>query len=369
MDATSSLTSSGAPQNSSFFYQYARYSAKPTIGEDVLSEEIGENAEAVDDVPKEPSQESMAISPISYTEIPKNGLEMLQPGYTAGRALGTLQKKGAGGVSISEEEFRGLIGATTPNSPKDAKIIYTALRDFRRINNFVLDVEIAKLAMEHMRISMSEEGTENQSVSAILFVARSLLDQTSGLYCATPVEVIDGILFDLLEATKREGIRVEEEYSEEGVDSDEAVKESADDDSEELSLANEVADTARSIIIMMVSRATPKKLRKKQKRSLTKYMRTPLGPTTHTIQLAVDICLQIGSFRTAERIVNRCIRTKFQPGEETIAQVAQYATNISDLEDSETEDSSSDLDETESVGSDEASTEGDSAEPTSDSRS
>lgn len=142
----------------------------------------------------------------------KNALaETLTSPYTPGQALFVLQRKGAHGSLISKADFTDLCDAARPGKLRDARVIYNALKDFRRCWSFELrDPALATKAVEGMMRGFtpelgddSDDGNKARyeavnQFKAALYAASAFADRRTGLYYATEVTTLNGVLRTLL---------------------------------------------------------------------------------------------------------------------------------------------------------------------------
>jgi len=212
-------------------------------------------------------------------KVNKNIIQTTLPrGFTPGQALLILRRKGKGGRFIRKSELRMLCYAARRGEEKDAQVILTALNDFRRVSNMIIDEETAKAAMEGIlrAKTLSDDGDGWDKIQAASFVAKAFCDrgETNGLfYAATPVDLENIVLKNLLE-----GVHL-------------IKNEDGDDEKIE-----EIKTTTQNLVKMMVYRASrpEKRMRRRSRAKYLRQLKVSDGPRPETIHLATQICLNIG---------------------------------------------------------------------------
>mmetsp|Transcript_26002 Transcript_26002/g.39363 ORF Transcript_26002/g.39363 Transcript_26002/m.39363 type:complete len:135 (+) Transcript_26002:275-679(+) len=87
--------------------------------------------------------------------------------------------------AILHSDFRILLECARPDEKKDAGFILTAMRNYKRINKFLLDIPLAQDCMEQIMISNAEEG-------ALLIIEN--FTKKSGLYFTAPLKSLHPVM-------------------------------------------------------------------------------------------------------------------------------------------------------------------------------
>jgi len=260
----------------------------------------------IDDRKKEYVYHERAPSFLERTELREN---------TPGHALNALQKhaaKGSGNL-IRQSDFIKLCNYARPGHLSDAKIIATALREFKCNNRFVLQLEGSEAAVNGMLLAMKptwkvQDGRPD--VKAALFILEQILDgENSGLYYTIERDQVDN-LFDLLHngllEMQQNGFKVRiEEKVEEGegeANSENDVAES----SEEEKLSKDALRLTEGVFKLLIKRRSRPEwdMKKRAKRKYLKRLQVGGGPSQHTLYLATQISTLVsGSAVAQEKIV------------------------------------------------------------------
>jgi len=260
----------------------------------------------IDDRKKEYVYHERAPSFLERTELREN---------TTGHALNALQKhaaKGSGNL-IRQSDFIKLCNYARPGHLSDAKIIATALREFKCNNRFVLQLEGSEAAVNGMLLAMKptwkvQDGRPD--VKAALFILEQILDgENSGLYYTIERDQVDN-LFDLLHngllEMQQNGFKVRiEEKVEEGegeANSENDVAES----SEEEKLSKDALRLTEGVFKLLIKRRSRPEwdMKKRAKRKYLKRLQVGGGPSQHTLYLATQISTLVsGSAVAQEKIV------------------------------------------------------------------
>jgi len=269
----------------------ALLSTEPALSEDAAANDAGEEGST-------PQKAASALS-------------ALPEGYTPGQALGALQSHAAGGGPVRLRDVRDLALSARPGYPRDASVVLTALRDFRRCNSFAIDSNVARVSMEamHRAVTPRLEGeggraaTPVEKVRAALFVLEAFADDKTGLPFAARTEHVDinlGLLLDAaVEAEEvRIGAAAEAEAEEGGGGEGEQPEPAA-------ALAQRALDAASDVVGRLVLRGTHPE-RRMRKRAARRYLRAfkvgdAPGPTPRSADLGVRIALELGAAAAVAR--------------------------------------------------------------------
>ncbi len=259
-------------------------SSSPTI-HPPLKEEAQQESEvqATIDIDIEPAETK------SQSQQSPSILTSLPPSYTPGQAWSALQIHLAGKQKIRLEDFMDLCRSARSSTPKDAKVIRTAMLDLKRCNDFRMSVDCAQLALEGMIRSLTKQGNGDEEetdasflIQAGVFAGEAFVNPSTGLYVVAEARVVhDAILTTLLSGVE----------SLESVDDDD---DDDDDDEEGVTPLASAANVAKGVIDTLLLRASnpTKDMKKRKKRKYLKYLRDSSGPTPDMIDVAVKICLK-----------------------------------------------------------------------------
>lgn len=204
--------------------------------------------------------------------------------YTSGHVLEVLNRKGAGGKPLEDEDFRILINAA--KTPKDARVIMTALVNYKRINKFILTKEIAELAVKRILLADPDQGS--------IMVLKNFTEE-SGLYFSCEIPLLNLVLDDVL-------LHIQ------------------DHDKRDLWKA------LISMLNLLIYRKTRpyKKMKKKAERKYHKHIQLHHGPTVATVQRMVEIGLKIRAAKSVHsQITTPCLNNRVPVLEETLRLVEQ----------------------------------------------
>lgn len=247
-----------------------------------------------------------------------------------GRALHVLHKHAAKGLAqIRQSDFVMLCDSSRPGKPTDARVIATALREFKTNNRFVLQTEGARAAVDGMLRSMVpawkvQDGRPR--VRAAVFVAEQILDERSGLYFAVETVAVDRVLEELragLVEMEEHGFAVkvepageegedapsaeesaegEEDASAEGEEEEGEAAPTTEAASAEPSLAQEALRVTEGVTQLLIKRKTrpERDLKKRAKRRYLKLLQVGSGPYHSTLSLAAQIAVLVGRGDRAE---------------------------------------------------------------------
>lgn len=218
---------------------------------------------------------------------------------TPGHSIFVLQKYAANGAAlIRQSDFVKLCESSRPGKLKDAKVIATALKEFRRNNRFVLQKVGARAAIEGMiRSSVPNYKTVygKPRLKAAIFVADQIIDEKTALYFATETELVDQVLGEIQQALT--------EMEDKGLQLKITLKEKAtgDEDDDEKLLYKTLRVTEGLVNVLVKRSCRPElDMKKRAKRKYLKRLQTLAGPEVSTLKLATDISLSIGGAAFAQ---------------------------------------------------------------------
>ncbi len=262
-------------------------------------------------------------SPPAEKERKPSILSQLPSDFTPGHAWRLLQPAYAGGMMVRFDDFKALCLSSRPRTPKDARVIRTALLDLKRCNHFKCTMSNSQAAMEGMIRSLSSDEESGESTSsehkikAGIFVGEAFVDERTGLYVGATTEVVD----DTVLKTLWSGVNEFEPLS---VDNDD---DGDGDDSERSSPVDNAARVAKDTVHFLFRRASnpTKDMKKRAKRKYLKTVQTCGGPSPLSIDYAVKICLKSGEtgLRLARKMLDEYEAKAFlgTAMEETVALV------------------------------------------------
>ena len=261
----------------------------------------------IDDRKKEYVYHERAPSFLEQTELKEN---------TPGHALNALQKHAAKGSGhfIRQSDFITLCNYARPGHLSDAKVIATALREFKCNNRFVLQLEGSEAAVNGMLRAMKptwkvQDGRPD--VRAALFILEQILDgENSGLFYTIERDQVDN-LFDLLHngllEMQQNGfkVKIEEKEEEEGEGEANSENEVAESSEEEKMSKDALRLTEGVFKLLIKRRSRPEwDMKKRAKRKYLKRLQVGGGPSQHTLCLATQISILVsGSVVAQEKIV------------------------------------------------------------------
>ena len=303
-----------------------------------------------DDGAEDPAAAAVAAPPTRKpSALERARLKEVLPG----RALHVLHKHTARGrAKVRQEDFVRLCASSREGKQKDAKLIATALREFKRNNDFVLQTTGARAALEGMLRSMIptwkvQDG--RPKVRAATFVAQQILDERTGLYFAVEPAMVDRVLIQLhdglVEMAKhgfdldvRDGDVAEAgdegEEGEDGVDDAEDAAVEGGGGSGGEPLAREALAAAEGLTGLLVRRKTrpERDLKKRARRQYLKLLQVGSGPTRGTLSLAARIATMLGGGdRARETILAPYEGAKWCQGpghEKRVAHVRQLIATV-----------------------------------------
>lgn len=119
--------------------------------------------------------------------------------YTPGHVMSVLNQVGKGGKEMAENDFRLLLESARPYETRDARVILTAMINYKRINEFLLTKDLAVDCIHQILESDPETG-------AILVLEH--FTPESGLYFAAPREALQKVMLRVLEGVDDHSDRI-----------------------------------------------------------------------------------------------------------------------------------------------------------------
>ena len=235
--------------------------------------------------------------------LDRANLEVVTPGFI----IGFIQSyTAAHRVPIHQSDFIQLCESARAGKQKDAKVIAQALKEFKRINNFILEMPGASAAIDGMLRSMTptwkiQDG--KPKVRAALFVLEQILNDGSmdtssigtGLYFAVDSEMVDKVLDQLLDGLldmQKSGMKLR---------LDSAAEEDEPKTVDEELLQNSLELTEDVISILLQRKCRPEwEMKKRAQRKYLKQLQFSGGPGRNTMKLATEITLLIGGTAAAK---------------------------------------------------------------------
>ena len=222
-------------------------------------------------------------------------LDLITPGHS----ISVLQKHAANGSAlIRQSDFIKLCESSRPGKKKDAKVIATALKEFRRNNRFVIQQAGARAAVEGMVRSSVPNYKElygKPRLHAAIFVADQIIDDKTGLYFAVETELVDQVLSEIQQALT--------EMEEKGMELKIVLKEEGggDEDDDEKLLFKTLRATEGLVKVLVKRSCRPEfDMKKRAARNYLKRLQTVAGPETNTLKLATGISLSIAGSAFAQ---------------------------------------------------------------------
>eukprot|EP00584_Thalassiosira_punctigera_P001587 CAMPEP_0172535770 /NCGR_PEP_ID=MMETSP1067-20121228/7624_1 /TAXON_ID=265564 ORGANISM="Thalassiosira punctigera, Strain Tpunct2005C2" /NCGR_SAMPLE_ID=MMETSP1067 /ASSEMBLY_ACC=CAM_ASM_000444 /LENGTH=396 /DNA_ID=CAMNT_0013320715 /DNA_START=235 /DNA_END=1425 /DNA_ORIENTATION=- len=220
------------------------------------------------------------------------------PAVTPGHCMYVLQRYAANGANlIRQSDFVRLCESSRPGKKKDAKIIATALREFKQYNRFVLQISGCRAAVDGMLRSMIptwkvQDGRPR--VRAAVFVAEQILDERSGMYFAVETVLVDRVLEEMqggLLEMEENGFDLRVENASEDAEANEG------ESSGEEKLLRDALRTTGELVRLLVRRKSRPHLdyKKRARRVYLKKLQFSGGPYSSTMQLATHVSLLIGT--------------------------------------------------------------------------
>ncbi len=290
--------------------------------------------------------------------LERANLDIITPGHS----IFVLQKYAANGAAlIRQSDFVKLCESSRPGKLKDAKVIATALKEFRRNNRFVLQKVGARAAIEGMiRSSVPNYKAVygKPRLKAAIFIADQIIDEKTALYFATETELVDQVLSEIQEALT--------EMEDKGLQLKITLKEkAAGDEEDDEKLLYKTLRVTEGLVNVLVRRSCRPELdmKKRAKRKYLKRLQTLAGPELSTLKLATDISLSIGGAAFAQSnivgpyaaawwtkgIVDESILAKIaeaESREEEAAQQAQAAEEEASAGEDDVDEAEEDSEET-----------------------
>lgn len=223
---------------------------------------------------------------------------------TPGHAIYVLQRYASeanGYKLIRQSDFVRLCESSRPGKMKDAKVIATALKEFKRCNRFVLQMVGSRAAVEGMLLSMTptwkvQDGKPR--VRAALFVAEQILDETTGLYFAVETVTVDKVLEELYKGL----LEMQDNRINVSIGKDVDAIEEGDESSTDMKLVKDALRLTEGILKLLIKRKSRPEwdMKKRAKRQYLKRLQIGGGPYRTTLQLATKISLLIGGTSVAQ---------------------------------------------------------------------
>ena len=222
---------------------------------------------------------------------------------TPGHAIFVLQKfasEANGNKLIRQSDFVTLCESARPGKMRDAKVIATAMKEFKRCNRFVLQSVGSKAAVDGILRSMTptwkvQDGKPR--VRAALFAAEQIVDETTGLYFAVETATVDKVLEELHKGL----LEMQENRMKVTIDNidDETVGE---DISTDVKLAKDALRLTGDMINQLIKRRSrpERDMNKRRKNLYLKRLQIGSGPRRSTLQLGTKISLLIGGTTAAQ---------------------------------------------------------------------
>jgi hypothetical protein len=204
--------------------------------------------------------------------------------HTSGHVLEVLNRKGAGGKPLNDDDMTILFDAA--KTPKDARVIMTALVNYKRINNYILTTKMAEMAVKSILQADPEQGA---------FLVLSNFNEKSGLYFSCEIPLINFVLDVVLNQI---------DYYEK--------------DSLWLALIS-----MQNSLIYRAHRPY-QKMKKRAARKYHKQIQLHHGPTAETVRRMVDIALKIRAAEVVHsEITTHCQDRRVPVLEETLRLVEE----------------------------------------------
>jgi hypothetical protein len=223
---------------------------------------------------------------------------------TPGHAIFVLQKfasEANGNKLIRQSDFVMLCESARPGKMRDAKVIATAMKEFKRCNRFVLQSIGSKAAVDGMLRSMTptwkvQDGKPR--VRAALFAAEQIVDETTGLYFAVETATVDKVLEELHKGL----LEMQENRMKVTIDNIDGETVEGEDMSTDVKMAKDALRlTAEMINQLIKRRSRPERdMNKRRKNLYLKRLQIGSGPRRSTLQLGTKISLLIGGTSAAQ---------------------------------------------------------------------
>jgi hypothetical protein len=223
---------------------------------------------------------------------------------TPGHAIYVLQRHASeanGKKLIRQSDFVRLCESSRPGKMKDAKVIATALKEFKRCNRFVLQMVGSRAAVEGMLHSMTptwkvQDGKPR--VRAALFVAEQILDETTGLYFAVETVTVDKVLDELYKGL----LEMQDNRMKVSIGKDVDEIDEGEESSTDVKLVKDALRLTEGVLKLLIKRKSRPEwdMKKRAKRQYLKRLQIGGGPYRTTLQLATKISLLIGGTSVAQ---------------------------------------------------------------------
>ena len=192
---------------------------------------------------------------------------------------------------IRGTDFHKLCNSARAGKKRDAKVITKALKDFKRCNKFILNMEGGRLAVQGIMRAMIPNYKVvygMPKVEAGTYALETIVDESTGLYFTVETSTIDLVLEEVkvgLDEMKERGANVKIDLGEE-----------AELDEEKTGLKSALKATESTLKMLIKRRCRPEndKMKKRAKRKYLKHLKTNEGPDVNTMALATQISLAIG---------------------------------------------------------------------------
>lgn len=255
---------------------------------------------------------SMSTATAEGTTTPERSPSALEQAnleeITPGHAIYILQRHAAlanGKKLIRQSDFVRLCESSRPGKMKDAKVIATALKEFKRCNRFVLQTVGSRAAVEGMLRSMTptwkvQDGKPR--VRAALFVAGQILDETTGLYFAVETLTVDKVLEELYNGL----IEMQGNNMKVVIDEVDDEAKEGEETSSDIKLAKDALRLTEGMMKLLIKRKSRPEwdMNKRSKSQYLKRLQIGSGPYRSTLQLATKISLLIGgTFVAQEKVI------------------------------------------------------------------
>lgn len=238
--------------------------------------------------------------------LEKANLENVTPGH----ALFVLQSSAAKGKGqgIRQSDFLLLCRSSRQGKQRDAKVIATALKEFKRNNRFVLQLEGSSAALNGMMRSMKPSWKVQDGkpkVRAALFVGEQILDETTGLYFAAETKMVDTVLKELRDGLlemEKNGFNLRiDNVGDVAEDEDETEGESKEESSVEEKMLRDVLRLTEGVVKLLLKRKSRPEwdMKKRAKRKYLKLLQIGGGPSGTTMSLATQISILVGGTAVA----------------------------------------------------------------------
>jgi len=224
---------------------------------------------------------------------------------TPGHCIFVLQKHAANGAAmIRQSDFVTLCESARPGKKKDAKVIATALKEFKQYSRFILQMAGCRAAVEGMLRGMTptwkiQDGKPR--VQAAVFVAEQILDEKTGMYFAVETVMVDKVLEELqkgLFEMEENGLnlRVENNAGEDAAEAGEGEESSTKELSADDKILSDALRVTGELVRFLVKRKSRPHLdmKKRARRVYLKKLQISGGPYASTMQLATHISILIG---------------------------------------------------------------------------